>query len=202
MKFITRCFLLVLVGLLTGCATVLVQPKTDLSAPNFEYRLGPGDIIDIFVWRNSDLTVNGIPVRPDGKISVPLVEELSASGKTPKQLARDIEGQLAKYIKDPFVTVMVRDFVGQIDDQIRVVGEAATPRSLAYRKSLTVLDVMIAVGGLTEHAAGNRAVLVRKVGGKQVSIPVYLESLLKDGVIDANISMAPGDILIIPESWF
>ena len=185
-----------------GCTTVPIQTDTHFPVPKFEYRLGPGDIIDIFVWRNSDLTVSGIPVRPDGKISVPLVEELIASGKTPKQLARDIEGQLAKYIKDPFVTIMVREFIGQINDQIRVVGEATTPRSLPYRKNLTVLDVMIAVGGLTEHAAGNKAVLVRQTGDKQISIPVFLKSLLKDGVIAANMPMAPGDIVIIPESWF
>jgi polysaccharide export outer membrane protein len=125
-----------------------------------------------------------------------------ASGLTPKQLARSIEQQLSKYIKDPFVTVTVRQFVGRLNDQIRVVGEASTPRALSYKTDLTLLDVMIVVGGLTEFAAGNRATIVRTVNGKQKQIPVRLESLLKDGDITANVSMLPGDIVIIPESWF
>ncbi len=169
---------------------------------NFEYLLGPGDVVDIFVWRNADLSVTGIPIRPDGRISTPLVEDIMASGKTPKQLARDVEQQLAKYIKDPFVTVTVKQFVGRLNDQIRVVGEAATPQSLSYRENITLLDVMIVAGGLTEFASGNRAVIVRNVEGAQTQIPVYINSLLKDGDIRANVLMYPGDILIIPESWF
>lgn len=186
-----------------GSSTVVPMGVEPQSAPStYDYVLGSGDVLDIFVWRNSELTASGIPVRPDGKISTPLVEDLVASGKTPKQLARDVEKQLARYIKDPFVTVTVRQFVGSLQDKIRVVGEAATPRVLPYRQGLTLLDVMISVGGLTEFAAGNRASIVRRRDGKQHQIGVRLQSLLKDGDISANMHMIPGDILIIPESWF
>ena len=190
---------------LAGCGEQMVQirsvPATESTA-SYDYELGPGDVIDVFVWRNSDLSVNGIPIRPDGKISTPLVEDLNANGLTPKQLARNIEQQLAKYIKDPFVTVTVRQFVGQLNNQIRVVGEATTPQSLPYRANLTLLDVMIKVGGLTEYAAGNRASIIRTVDSKQMQIPLRIKSLLKDGDISANVGLAPGDIIIIPESWF
>lgn len=188
---------------LSACSAQQVhQIPASATSTAFEYTLGPGDVIDIFVWRNDDLSVAGIPVRPDGKISAPLVEDLPASGLTPKKLARDIEQQLSKYIKDPYVTITVRQFVGQLNDQIRVVGEATTPQSLPYRTNLTLLDVMIVVGGLTEFAAGNRSTIVRVEEGKQFQIPVRLKSLLKDGDINANVMMYPGDILIIPESWF
>lgn len=189
----------------TGCSSLTVVPidVEPKNAPStYDYVLGPGDVLDIFVWRNPELTAAEIPVRPDGKISTPLVEGIVASGRTPKQLARDVEKQLAKYIKDPFVTVTVRQFVGSLQDQIRVVGEAGTPQVLPYREGLTLLDVMISVGGLTEFAAGNRASIVRKRDGNQYQIGVRLHSLLKDGDISANIYMIPGDILIIPESWF
>lgn len=183
-------------------ALTVQLPKVEKAKKEYEYILGPADIIDIFVWRNTDLTITDVPIRPDGKISVPLVNELVAAGKTPKQLARDVEKQLSRYIKDPFVTVIVRQFVGRMEDQIRVVGEVTTPGALPYRKSMTVLDVMITVGGLTEFAAGDRATIVRTIEGKQYQIPVYLESLLKDGDISANKTVYPGDIIIVPESWF
>jgi len=196
-------FLLLVFSGLSGCASSKKAVEISEDHPeDFDYILGPGDEIDIFVWRNTDLTVAGIPVRPDGKISAPLVDDLTANGKTPKQLARDIEQQLAKYIKDPFVTITVRQFHGRLIDQVRVVGEAATPRALPYTKNMTLLDVMIAVGGLTEFAAGNRASIVRIASGKQQQINIRLKSLLKDGDISANIRMAPGDVVIIPESWF
>ncbi len=165
------------------------------------YLIGPGDSLNIFVWRNPDLSTS-VPVRPDGRITIPLVEDLPASGKTPSQLARDIERELAKYVKDPMVTVMVTGFVGPYSQQVRVVGEAAQPQALPYRANMTVLDVMIAVGGLTEFAAGNRARLVRTVEGRQEIIELRLDDLLKDGDISANVAMMPGDTLIIPESWF
>ena len=165
------------------------------------YLIGPGDSLSIFVWRNPDLSTS-VPVRPDGRITIPLVEDLQASGKTPTQLARDIEKALAKYVKDPLVTVMVTGFVGPYSQQIRVVGEAAKPQALPYRDRMTLLDVMIAVGGLTEFAAGNRARLIRIVDGKQQVMELRLDDLLKDGDISANIPMLPGDTLIIPESWF
>jgi polysaccharide export outer membrane protein len=199
--------LLIFVGIIAigGCGGQVTQIRpvqNPKSTSSYDYVLGPGDVIDVFVWRNSDLSVDGIPIRPDGKISTPLVEDLTANGLTPKQLARKIEQQLAKYIKDPFVTVTVRQFVGQLNNQIRVVGEAATPQSLPYRANLTLLDVMIKVGGLTEFAAGNRASIIRTVNGKQEQIPIKIKSLLKDGDISANVPLAPGDIIIIPESWF
>lgn len=165
------------------------------------YLIGPGDSLNIFVWRNPDLSTS-VPVRPDGRITIPLVEDLQASGKTPTQLARDIEKALAKYVKDPLVTVMVTGFVGPYSQQIRVVGEAAQPQALPYRDRMTLLDVMIAVGGLTEFAAGNRARLIRIVDGEQQVMELRLDDLLKDGDISANIPMLPGDTLIIPESWF
>jgi polysaccharide export outer membrane protein len=205
-KIIPQLIALIAISTMLGCSAtpsqIVTQPGDGSNKPQFDYTLGPGDVIDVFVWRNEDLTVQGVPVRPDGKISTPLVEDMTASGQTPKELARNIERQLAKYIKDPFVTVTVREFRGRLTDQIRVVGEAAEPQSLPYSENITLLDVMIVVGGLTEFAAGDRASVVRVVNGKQINIPVKLNSLLKDGDINANIAMYPGDILIIPESWF
>jgi polysaccharide export outer membrane protein len=170
--------------------------------PSYEYVLGPGDVLDIFIWRNPDLNSTAVPIRPDGNISAPLVDEIAAAGKTPKALAREIEQKLTHFIKNPYVTVIVRQFSGALKDQVRVVGEAATPRALPYRTRLTLLDVMISVGGLTEFAAGNRAKVVRVTDKGEVQIPVRLADLLRDGDISANIPMTPGDIVIIPESWF
>ncbi len=166
-----------------------------------DYRIGPGDTVQVFVWRNPDISVT-VPVRPDGKISSPLVEDMVAVGKTATQLARDIEKVLAEYIRTPTVTVIVSEFVGTFGDQIRVVGQAAKPQALSYRDKMTLLDVMIEVGGLAEFAAGNRAKIIRRVGGQESVINVRLENLLKKGDISANVSMRPGDILIIPESRF
>ena len=165
------------------------------------YVIGPGDGLQIFVWRNQELSAT-VPVRPDGKISIPLVEDIDCAGKTPTQLARDIEQRLTKYIMDPVVTVIVTGFVGPYTQQIRVVGEAATPRAIAYRSNMSVLDAMIEVGGLTPFAAGNRAKVVRNVNGQQSTINVRLEDLLKDGDLSANTQLQPGDILIIPQSFF
>ena len=170
--------------------------KTDSS-----YIIGPGDDLQIYVWRNAEVSTS-IPVRPDGKISTPLVEDMAASGKTPTQLARDIEKELSLYIKEPLVTVIVKSFTGPFDQQIRVVGEAAQPAVLQYRANMTLLDVMIQVGGLTEFAAGDKASIIRNFEGKQTQIFVKLDSLIRDGDINENIAVAPGDILIIPESWF
>ncbi len=187
---------------LSGCATN-VSPSTDEELnqlADYNYIVGPGDNVNIFVWRNQEVSMS-VPVRPDGKITTPLVEDLQASGKTPSELARDIEKVLSSYIKDPAVTVIVTGFVGPYDQQIRVVGEAAKPQALSYRARMTLLDVMIAVGGLTEFAAGNRTTLVRRVNGQEQKIQVHVEDLIKDGDISANVHMLPGDILIIPESW-
>jgi polysaccharide export outer membrane protein len=166
-----------------------------------EYLIGPGDTLQVYVWRNPDITVT-VPVRPDGYISTPLVEDMKAIDKTPSQLARDIEKRLSKYIRDPVVTVIVTNFVGTYNKQVRVIGEAGKPQALPYRENMTLLDVMIAVGGLTDFASGNSAKLIRKVGNKTIEIPVRLNDLLQNGDISANKRVLPGDILLIPQSLF
>ena len=170
--------------------------------PNeYNYLIGPGDTLQIFVWRNPEVS-QSVTVRPDGKITTPLVEDLPASGKTATELARDIEKVLETYIRQPIVTVIIEGLVGPYSEQIRVVGEAAQPQAIPYRDKMTLLDVMIVVGGLTEFAAGNNASIVRTIDGEQRQYRVRIDDLLKDGEIDANVSMLPGDILIIPESLF
>ena len=171
------------------------------SSVDYDYIIGPGDQLEIFVWRNPDLS-QSVPVRPDGKISVPLVEDLPAADKTATQLARDIERALSKFVRDPLVTVIVSGFQGVYQTQVRVIGQAAQPQALTYRDNMTLLDVMIAVGGLTQFAAGNRSTLVRTVDGQTTQATVRLEDLIRDGDISANAPVAPGDIIIIPEAWF
>lgn len=171
-------------------------------APAGDYVIGPGDMLSISVYQSKDLSVDGLPVRPDGRISVPLVPDLQAAGKTPSQLGHDIEQKLTKFVQQPNVTVMVRGFQGPPDRQVRVIGEATDPQAIPYRENLTVLDVLIATKGLTKYAAGNRAVIVRREGGAEQRIPVRLSDLIKDGDIGANVAMRPGDTLIIPQSWF
>ena len=165
------------------------------------YLIGPGDNLQIFVWRNPELTVT-VPVRPDGRVSVPLIEDIDVTRKTPTQLARDIEKQLKVFIQDPIVTVIVTGFVGPYSQQVRVIGEAAKPQALPYREQMSVLDVMIAVGGLTQFAAGNRAVLVRRVEGEEKTYRVNIDKLLKDGDLSQNVMVLPGDVLIVPQAWF
>ena len=175
---------------------------SDVAAnPGYQYVIGPGDTLDIFVWGYDDLSVE-VPVRPDGKITTRLIEDMQASGKTPSQLARDIEKQSVTYVKNPTVTITVNEFVGDTSQQIRVVGGGSEPKTVPYRNNMTVLDVMIEVGGLSEFSSGNKARLVRNVNGKQQSYRVRLHSLLKGGDIKANRPVQPGDIIIIPESWF
>lgn len=187
---------------LSACATDTTM-TADASAPEpkHEYLIGPGDTISINVWRNPEVS-QSVPVRPDGKISMPLVEDLEASGKTTTQLAREIEQVLGKFLQQPVVTVIVTGFVGPYSEQVRVIGQAAKPQALPYRRGMSVMDVLIAVGGLAEFAAGNRASIVRTVDGKQQKIAVRLDDLLKKGDISANTPMRPGDVLIIPESFF
>lgn len=190
-------------ALLLGCGSSGTSPQ-ELpwkSVEDYDYIIGPGDQLQIFVWRNPDLTIS-VPVRPDGKISVPLVEDLPAADKTATQLAREIEVALSKFVRDPLVTVIVTQFQGVYQTQVRVVGQAAEPRALPYRDNMTLLDVMIAVGGLTEFAAGNRSQLVRTVDGETTHATVRIEDLIRDGDISANVPVAPGDVLIIPEAWF
>ena len=200
-----RCALgLVLVAGLAGCSYFRGPgyPAAPMKASNADYTyiIGAGDSVNIIVSRNPELSMS-VPVRPDGKIAAPLVDELVAQGKTPIQLARDVEKQLEKFVRDPVVTVIVTSFVGPYSEQVRVVGEAARPQFLAYKQNMTVLDVMIAVGGLTDFAAGNSATILRSSeGNKQYT--VRLKDLIKRGDISANVEMKPGDILIIPQSFF
>jgi polysaccharide export outer membrane protein len=157
--------------------------------------------VNVFVWRNPEVS-GSFPVRPDGKMTMNLVEDLQASGKTPTQLARDIEKALGKYIQEPIVTVIVGGGIGPFDQQLRVVGEAAKPQALNYREKMSLIDLMISVGGLTDFAAGNKAYILRTVGDKQERLGVRLEDLLKGGDISANVDMRPGDVLVVPESLF
>lgn len=166
-----------------------------------EYIIGPLDSLNIFVWRQPELTET-VPVRPDGRISVPLIEDLPAAGRTSTQLARDIEAKLKKFVQDPVVTVIVTGFNGPFDQQVRVIGEAAHPQAIPYRENMTLLDAMIAVGGLTQFAAGNRATLVRVADGKQTEYRVHISDLINDGDVSANVQLLPGDVLIIPQSWY
>jgi polysaccharide export outer membrane protein len=201
---------MILLLVLPGCGTSLfrshapppVVEKSDVKAPD-DYIIGSGDQLSIFVYRNPDLSEGGVAVRPDGRISTPLIEDIVAAGKTPTQLAREIEQRLGKYIQDANVTVIVRGFIGPSDRQVRVIGEASDPIAIPYRDHMTLLDVMIATKGLTKYAAGNRAVIVRlEPDGKRQTIKVRLGDLLKDGDIGQNIEMSPGDTLIVPQSWF
>ncbi|MBL8344511.1 MAG: polysaccharide export protein [Rubrivivax sp.] len=195
--------LAVLAAILSAaCGTMggLPPAPAAASAADYSYVIGAGDTLSIIVWRNPELSLS-VPVRPDGKISAPLVDELVAQGKTSTAVARDIEKRLATFVRDPVVTVIVTTFVGPFSEQIRVVGEAAKPQFLPFRQKMTVLDVMIAVGGLTDFADGNGATLVRtSEGNKQYA--VRLKDLVRRGDVSANVEMRPGDILIIPQSFF
>jgi len=186
---------------LGGCATRATPAPAVIQAANPDYLIGPGDGINIIVWRNPEVSM-AVPVRPDGKITTPLVEDLPAAGKTSTELARDIEKELAKFIQQPVVTVVVSSFVGTYGEQIRVIGQAARPQALPYRRDMSLMDVMIAVGGTTEFAAGNRASLIRIVDGKQQKFRLRIDDLVKDGDISANVPLRPGDVLVIPESYF
>ncbi|CAH1193226.1 Polysaccharide export outer membrane protein [Candidatus Nitrotoga sp. BS] len=187
---------------LGGCSST---PRITLSPseepPSHDYLIGPGDSINIIVWHNPEVSMS-VPVRPDGKITTPLVEDLPAMGKTSTHLARDIEKALAIYIQDPIVTVIVTGFVGPYTEQIRVIGEAGKPQALHYNNGMSLLDVMITVGGITPFAAGNKASIIRNIDGKTQHVAVRLDDLIEDGDISANIPVRPGDILVIPESFF
>ncbi|WP_440870564.1 XrtA/PEP-CTERM system exopolysaccharide export protein [Thiocystis violacea] len=165
------------------------------------YEIAPGDQVNIFVWGFEELS-GSVPVRPDGMLTTPLIEDVPASGKTPTQLARDLEKQFAVYVRYPIVTVIVNGFVGLPSQQVRVVGEAGKPAAVPFRKHMTLLDLMVEVGGLTEFAAGNKAILVRYANGQQRQYSVRLDDLIRRGIIKENLGLLPGDILIIPESWF
>ena len=190
----------------TGCSAPTLPSATlhqsnTLDVNSYKYLIGPGDSVNIFVWRHPDVSGTFL-VRPDGMITTSLVEDIQASGKTPTELARSVEEILSTYLKDPTVTVTVNNFVGPFSEQIRVIGEAAEPRAINYTQHMTLLDVMIAVGGLTEFADGNDAKLVRIENGQQKQYQLFIEDLIKNGEISANVDILPGDIIVIPETWF
>jgi len=182
---------------LAGCAGTHPPAPADTASAQDVYKVGPLDSLNIVVWRNADLS-GVVQVRPDGRISTPLVQDLVVAGKTPPEIAREIETALGKYVRDPNVTVLVASFQGTFSEQIRIVGEATKPQAIAYRQNMTLLDVMIQAGGLTDFADGNSAVLVRN----NTSYTVRLKDLLKRGDITANAAVAPGDVIIVPQSWF
>lgn len=197
---------LLLVQIISACSTNILPTATlhpsnasDINA--YKYLIGAGDVLNIFVWRNPEVSGSFV-VRPDGMITTSLVEDIEVTGKTPTELARSIEKILGTYLRDPIVTVTVNNFVGPFSEQIRVIGEAAEPQAINYTQHMTLLDVMIQVGGLTEFADGNDAVLVRIENGKQKQYEILIDDLLKDGEISVNVDMLPGDIIIIPEAWF
>ncbi len=202
LKIITTAFLaLGLFGCATG-STGDVPPAASASNVPTDYLIGPGDKLDIFVWRNPDLSTS-VPVRPDGRISIPLIDDLEAAGSTPTQLGKNIEARLSSFIQDPLVTVIVTGFVGAFGEQIRIVGAGVVPMAIPYQDNMTVLDAIISVGGLTSVAAGNRAKIWRRASKDKDNVfKVRLDDLLKDGDLSANVKLVPGDVIIVPQSWF
>jgi len=199
-RYILR--LLVSVGVVviaSSCSTIEAPPN--VAAQQYDYVVGPGDVLEVFVWGNQELSTS-VTVRPDGKFTTRLVEDLEASGKSSTQLARDIEEAYAKYVKNPVVTVIVKGFSGVPEQQVRVIGASVNPLSVPFSKHMTLLDLMISVGGLTEFADGNGAVVIRQQGGEKVVYKLRLEDLIREGDISANVDLLPGDIVIIPEAWF
>jgi polysaccharide export outer membrane protein len=199
--WLLRAGALALIAVLGACGSKGYPPApASAGVSDYSYVIGPGDTLSISVWRNPDLSMT-VPVRPDGKLSAPLIDEIVAQGKTPTELAREVEKALGKYVRDPIVTIIVTNFVGPYSEQIRVVGEASKPQILPFRQKMTILDVMIAVGGLTDFADGNAATILRSSeGNKQYS--VRLKDLIKRGDVSANVEMKPGDIVIIPQGLF
>jgi polysaccharide export outer membrane protein len=193
--------LVMLAGCGGGGSTIRGSDAAAQQTESDDYVIGAGDGLQVFVWGHDDLSTV-VQVRPDGKISTPLVEDLQAAGRTPTELARDIETALSEYVRSPTVTIIIQQFVGEYDRQIRVVGQAAEAQALSYREGMTLLDVMIAVGGLSEFASGNRAKIVRRQDGQELTIKVRINDLLNKGDMEENVRMMPGDVLIIPESVF
>jgi len=203
---LTMIVMILITQLIASCSsptlpTATIHKSNTVDAKSYKYLIGAGDVLNIFVWRNPEVSGTFV-VRPDGMITTSLVEDIEVSGKTPTELARSIETTLSTYLRDPVVTVTVNNFVGPFSEQIRVIGEASQPQTINYTQNMTLLDVMIRVGGLTEFADGNDAVLVRIENGEQKQYDIYIKDLIKDGEINANVDMLPGDIIIIPEAWF
>jgi polysaccharide export outer membrane protein len=188
-------------SLLAACSSSSLPPAPAKAAqPTYNYQIGAGDTLAVSVWRHPELSTT-VPVRPDGKVTTPLIEDITAIGRTPADLSREIEQRLAKFVREPSVTIAVTNFVGNTSEQVRVVGQAAKPAALNYKQGMTLLDVMILVGGITDNAAGNRAILIRQSeSNKQYS--VRLRDLLKGGDVSANVEVLPGDVIMIPESYF
>jgi len=188
-------------SLLAACSSSSLPPAPAKAAqPTYSYQIGAGDTLAVSVWRHPELSTT-VPVRPDGKVTTPLIEDITAIGRTPADLSREIEQRLAKFVREPSVTIAVTNFVGNTSEQVRVVGQAAKPAALNYKQGMTLLDVMILVGGITDNAAGNRAILIRQSeSNKQYS--VRLRDLLKGGDVSANVEVLPGDVIMIPESYF
>jgi polysaccharide export outer membrane protein len=212
-KHIAGAGIVLAVAAMTGCSSTPTYPPAPVLAPppvhvkppqsDWLYLLGPGDTVNVFVWRNPEVS-GSFPIRPDGKMTMNLIEDLQASNKTPTQLARDIEKALSKYIQEPIVTVIVSGGIGPYNQQIRVLGQATTPKAIGYVEGMSLVDVMIAAGGLTDYADGNKAYISRIVteDRERVQLGVRLEDLLQDGDSTANVEMRPGDVLVIPESFF
>jgi polysaccharide export outer membrane protein len=199
---ILACLLGVLAGALAFAASAQTPAagQAAQAAPGPDYIIGPGDEVEVFVWQNPDLSVT-VPVRPDGKISTPLNEDMVAVGKTPSQLAQDIQKKLADYVRSPHVNVIVTR-PASVFSQVKVIGQVTRPQAVAYRDGMTVLDAVLAVGGLTEYAAGNRAHIVRMVDGREQDIRVRLSALVNGGDMSQNLALKPGDVLVVPESRF
>lgn len=199
-----RQFILALLAIGASACAANAPVPASADAPSSEnaseYILGPGDSLQIFVWRNPELTTT-VPVRPDGKISTPLVEDMVAVGKTPSALARDIEKVLAEYIRSPQVNVIVSEPVSAFS-QVKVIGQVAKPQAISYREGMTVLDAILAVGGMGEFASGNRAKIIRTVDGKRKEIKVKVADLVNEGDMKQNLALQPGDVLVVPESFF
>ncbi len=195
-----------LVGALSGCSNWFQDPgpnpPSEPVEANLPYVIGPGDSMSVFVYGHPEVSSGGVIVRPDGRLSLPLVPDVIAAGKTPAELSKDLETRLKEFIKEPNVSVIMNGFVGPSSRQIKVIGEAVDPVAIPYRDQMTVLDVMILTHGLTRYAAGNRAVIIRRFNGPRQVFRVRLSDLIRDGDIDANVAMAPGDTLIIPQSFF
>jgi polysaccharide export outer membrane protein len=205
-RSISTFVILCLTQLIYACSsatlpTATLHSSNTVDAASYKYLIGAGDSLNIFVWRNPEVS-GSFTVRPDGMITTSLVEDIPVTGKTPTELARSIEEILSTYLRDPVVTVTIGGFVGPFSEQIRIIGEAAQPQSISYIQDMTLLDVMISVGGLTDFADGNDAVLVRMENGQQKQYDIYIDDLVKNGEIAANVDMLPGDIIIIPETWF
>jgi len=212
-KHIARASVVLAVAAITGCSSTPTYPPAPIKASppvpvearisGWNYLLGPGDAVNVFVWRNPEVS-GSFPIRPDGKMTMNLVEDMQASGKTPTQLARDIEKALSKYIQEPIATVIVSGGIGPYNQQIRVLGEASTPKAMGYREGMSLVDVMIDVGGLTDFADGNKAYISRiiKEDGERAQLGVRLEDLIRNGDSTANVEIRPGDVLVIPESFF